>query len=118
MVIKKRLNIQGNAIVFVTATVTDWLPILIKKDVINIIISELKTTLVIYGISLLSYAIMPSHFHAILGFKSIEKLSKFMHCFKGITSRKVKELNFAELNSDNFRLWKPRFDDLIISSQK
>ena len=60
---------------------------------------------------------MPSHFHGLFGFKSVENLSKFMHCFKGITSKKIKALNLDELESNNFRLWKPRFDDLIINSQ-
>ena len=42
---------------------------------------------------------MPSHFHGLLGFRAIENLSKFMQCFKGITSKEIKKLNLAELNS-------------------
>ena len=118
MVVRKRLNIKGPALVFVTTTVVDWLPILTKKEVAEIIISELKTTLITYDVSLISYVIMPSHFHGLFGFKAIENLSKFIQCFKGITSKEIKKLNLAELNSGSFKLWKPRFDDLIINTPK
>jgi len=116
MVVRKRLKINGPALVFVTTTVVKWLPILSKDEVADIIVSELKSSLVIYDVSLLGYVIMPSHFHGLFGFKTIEKLSEFMHCFKGITSKKIKQLNLGELNSNDFKLWRPRFDDLIINS--
>ena len=89
MVVRKRLSIKGPALVFATTTVVEWLPILTKKEVADIIISELNATLITYDVSLISYVIMPSHFHAILGFKAIENLSKFMQCFKSITSKKI-----------------------------
>lgn len=118
MVVRKRLKIKGTALVFVTTSVVEWLQILDKKEVADIIVSELKSSLVTYDVSPLGYVIMPSHFHGLFGFKGIENLSNFMHCFKGITSKKIKGLNLVELNSNDFKLWKPRFDDLIIKSSK
>ncbi|MBN1211454.1 MAG: transposase [candidate division Zixibacteria bacterium] len=116
MVVRKRLKIKGPAIAFVTTTVVDWLPVLTKEEVAKIIISDLKKCMDTNNVFLVSYVIMPSHFHGLFGFRAIENLSKFMHCFKGISSKRIKALNLVELKPGNFRLWKPRFDDLIISS--
>lgn len=118
MVIRKRLNIKGPAIVFITTTVFKWKPVLIYPSVTNILLNELKTATSLYQVSILSYVIMPSHIHALFGFKEIEKLSKFMLSFKRITSKSVKKLQLNELIENDFKLWKPRFDDLIITSQK
>ncbi len=118
MVVRKRLDIKGPQIVFVTTTVFNWQPILTKANVIEVILSEFQISIKYFDISLLGYVIMPSHLHALLGFPKIETLSQFMKAFKSITSRKVKSLDIPELSSNEFNLWKPRFDDLIVVSEE
>ena len=118
MVVRKRLDISGPAIVFVTTTVFKWKPILTKEKVAGIVIKELQNTQVLYEMNFISYVIMPSHIHLLLGFHDISKLSKFVQTFKSITSRQTMRLSLKELQENDYKLWKPRFDDLIVNSEK
>ena len=61
---------------------------------------------------------MPSHIHALFGFPQIEALSKTIQMFKSIISRQVKVIKSPELKENEYKLWKPRFDDLIITTEK
>jgi len=66
---------------------------------------------------------MPSHLHALMGFRHVEQLSKFMQSFKILSSKRIKELDLGTFHDQlwhngNFRLWKPRFNDLVITSEK
>ena len=66
---------------------------------------------------------MPSHFHALLGFKRIEQLSEAMQSIKSISARKFKTISTNDLlqrfnENGRFQLWKPRFDDIIIWSEE
>ncbi len=118
MVIRKRLDLTGPAIAFITTTVFDWKPILNQKTVASIILEEIKSALPAFQCSMISYVIMPSHIHLLMRYEHIEKLSKCTQSFKSITSRRVKQLALPELADNDFKLWKPRFDDLIIQSEK
>lgn len=118
MVIRRRLNINGPAVVFVTTTVFDWQPVLIQEPVAKIIIQELQNIQKLFSLSILSYVIMPSHVHLLLGIPEIKRLSKIIQGYKGVTSRQVKKMSINELRENDYKLWKPRFDDLIIHSEK
>ncbi len=118
MVVRKRLNIIGSAIAFITTTVFEWKPILTQEKVVNILINELNNISSLFKISIISYVITPSHIHLLLGFPEIEQLSKIIQGYKSVTSRQVKALSIAELKDNDYRLWKPRFDDLIIESEQ
>ena len=118
MVVRKRLDISGPAIVFVTTTVFKWRPILTKEQVASIVIKELQKTRSLFKMSFISYVIMPSHIHLLLGFHDISNLSKFVQTFKSITSRQIKRLSLKELYENDYKLWKPRFDDLIVTSER
>ena len=118
MVVRKRLDISGPAIVFVTTTVFKWRPILTKETVASIVIKELQNTQSLFKMSFIGYVIMPSHIHLLLGFHDIFNLSKFVQTFKSITSRQIKRLSLKELYENDYKLWKPRFDDLIVTSER
>ena len=118
MVVRKRFKLSGSAIAFITTTVFEWKPILTQNNLVEILIKELQYISNLDTISILSYVIMPSHIHLLLGFSKIESLSKTIQMFKSLTSREVKELQVPELIKNDHKLWKPRFDDLIITSEK
>ncbi|MEW5924036.1 MAG: transposase [Candidatus Zixiibacteriota bacterium] len=108
---------------FVTTTVTSWLPIFNYEDAASTALTQLDETSECFDVSIVAYVLMPSHFHALLGFKNVGLLSRFMQIFKSLSSRKIKALHTGELKtgqyeSDRFRLWKPRFDDLPIISEE
>ena len=118
MVVRKRFKLSGSAIAFITTTVFEWKPILTQNNLVEILIKELQYISNLDTISILSYVIMPSHIHLLLGFSKIESLSKTIQMFKSLTSREVKELQVPELIKNDHKPWKPRFDDLIITSEK
>lgn len=118
MVLRKRLKITGPAIVFVTTTVYEWKPVLTQKNVADIIIKELNNIQLLFQLSVISYVIMPSHIHLLLGFQDIINLSKCIQGFKSVTSRQVKQLTLSELSCNDYKLWKARFDDLIIQTER
>jgi putative transposase len=118
MVVRKRLNLTGPAIAFITTTVFEWKPVLTQDNVVKILIQEFHNLANLYEVSILSYVIMSSHIHALFGFPKIEALSKTIQMFKSIISRQVKVIKIPELKENEYKLWKPRFDDLIITTEK
>jgi len=103
--------------VFVTTTVYKWQPVLTQRNIVDIITNELRNIRGIYHVSVISYVVMPSHIHALLGFRNIANLSRCIQGFKSVTSRQIKPIELPELADNGFRLWRPRFDDLIIHSK-
>jgi putative transposase len=123
MPVRKRLNIEGRALVFVTTAITDWLPILENEAAAAAVTGQLKETARSFEISVVGYVIMPSHMHALLGFRRIEDLSRFMQTFKSLSARRVKMLGLHSVTKaltidGKFKLWRPRFEDLLIVSEK
>jgi putative transposase len=123
MVVRKRLDIKGRAVVFITTTVVDWKPVFNNKRVALVVLKQFGESLKYFDIALLGYVLMPSHLHALLGFKDISLMSKFIQSFKILSAKKIKQL--PEINKyemirwdGTFSLWKPRFDDLVITSEK
>jgi len=119
MPVRKRLKIKGPALLFVTTTVTNWTPVFRDEVAANIILAQLHETIHYFGVSLVGYVLMPSHLHALLGFPRVEQLSKFMQSFKSLTARRVKQIDLGNLRNElyvngRFRLWRPRFDDLVM----
>jgi len=122
MPVRKKLKLKGPALVFVTTTVANWTPVFRAKPAAATVLAQLQETMAYYRVSLVSYVLMPSHLHALLGFPRIEQLSRFMQSFKSLTSRRLKQMNLGDLKkklyaNGKFRLWKPRFDDLVVVSE-
>ncbi len=123
MVIRKRLDICGSALFFVTTTIVDWKPVFNEPIIARSVLQQLGDSLNYFHVSLAGYVLMPTHLHALLGFPHAEELSRFMQSFKILSSKKVKELpqlarfNFQDARG-SFSLWKPRFDDLMITSER
>jgi putative transposase len=123
MVLRRRLELVGPAVVFITTTVTNWIPIFSVYEAALIALDELNKTLNIYPMTMMAYVLMPSHFHRILFSPQIEDLSKFVQCFKSIISRRIKKLRVGSYynvfyNKGRYHLWKPRFDDFVIRNKK
>ena len=123
MVIRKRLPITGQAMVFVTTTVTEWTPVFANETCARAVLQELHGTVLHNRLSLCSFVVMPSHLHVLLGFKELELLSKIMQEFKSLSARRLRPILPPEFvgaldRVGGYQFWKPRFDDLIIWSEK
>ncbi len=123
MVIRRRLEMEGPAVAFVTTTVNHWVPIFADERIAQVLIKHIGNSNEFYKAKTIGYVVMPSHLHLLSWFKEIQRLSKFMRRLKGLSAREI-----LPLLSDRIRrkvdskgknsLWKPRFDDLIITSEK
>jgi len=124
MVLRKRLKLTGQALVFVTTTVKDWVPLFSESHYAREALMQFGECLKSYRVESVAYVLMPSHFHALLGFDQVERLSRFMQTFKSLTSRRLRPIITASLldqftnDSGRFGLWKPRFDDFIVTSEE
>lgn len=123
LVIRKRLPTRRPAMAFVTTAVTDWTPVFADERYARLIIQQLHRTVSHHQLSLAAYVVIPSHVHLLLGFKEIEKLSKVVQQFKSLSTRLLLPLLPLKLiaafhHSGHFQLWRPRFDDVIIWSEK
>jgi putative transposase len=123
MPVRKRPEIEGRALVFVTTSVTSWLPVFRNETAAHAVLEQLGETAQFFDVSIVGYVLMPSHLHALLGFSEIERLSRFMQSFKSLSSRRIEKLNLGSTFKNlrvrgRFRLWRPRFDDLVIHSDE
>ena len=123
MVTRKRFPISGRGMAFITTTVRNWLPLFSDRNCSLSVLDQLRETVHYHNLSLVAYVLMPSHIHLLLGFKNIETMSKVMQNFKLLSSHRLKPLIPSEFSNElyvgeNFRMWQPRFDDVIIYSEK
>ncbi|MEW6411158.1 MAG: transposase [Candidatus Zixiibacteriota bacterium] len=123
MVVRKRLAITGRALAFLTTTAYQWTPIFGEGIVAKVVVNKLREATEHFRVSVVGYVLMPSHLHMLLGFPKIAGLSRFMQSFKILSSKAVKidvpQDHLAPfMTTSGFRLWKPRFDDLIVTSDR
>lgn len=123
MPVGKRMKTQGPAAVFVTTTVTDWAPVFSMESAAIIMIEQLRRTSRFYYVAIIGYVVMPSHIHVLVGLSDVAKLSRYVQSLKSLSSRRVKEINLGAyrrrlIPKSHFHLWKRRFDDLVIYSEK
>jgi putative transposase len=123
MPIRKRLDIKGPAMAFITTSVQKWMPVLAESMLAMTVLEQLRETMAHFQVAVVAYVIMPSHVHLLLGFRKVEKMSEIIQAFKRLSSKKLKALMSEELKSNfqfssRFSFWQDRFDDVIVWSQK
>lgn len=123
MPIRKRLEVEGPALAFVTTGVENIVPALQERPVAEVIARQLGESADHFLTSIVGYVLMPTHVHALLGFKDISYLSRFVQSFKILSSKKLKTLEVIRecpsfWGGKRFRFWEERFDDLIITSEE
>ena len=129
-----RSNLTEERFYFVTTTVVKFTPIFINYRFCDILISNIKYYREKYKFTILSYVIMPSHFHWILIVNpKFGTLSDIMRDIKKFTAWQI--FDTMEENENNKllktfkdaaeglkdqtkKLWIRRFDDEVIRSQQ
>jgi putative transposase len=123
MPIRRLKDIDNSTLAFVTTTAKDWIPVFKYKDIAHMIAMQLNETAKAQDVSIVGYVIMPDHIHLLIGLKNSKDVSFFIQAFKSITSRRIKALDKPILQrlydkSGIFTLWKRRFDDFMVYSEK
>lgn len=110
MGLRNRNLITEPATFFVTTSTYNHKKHFTSSSICNKITDLIVEAAIDHSVVLMSYVIMPNHFHLIVGCKKGGmQLSKFMHSIKG----RIRSKLFG-----NQKIWQDRFDDLIIRSKK
>jgi putative transposase len=122
MPIARLAEFRGPSLVFVTTTVRDWLPVFSMEHAAKALLDQLRETAETRGVSVAGYVVMPSHIHVMIGLTDYGQLALFMQAFKGLSARRVRQLDLAGMEArlwdgGSFSLWRRRFDDLVICSE-
>ena len=123
MPVRTKLDLKGTAPVFVTTTTANWNPLFEDRVMAECAMQQLEETTKRLEVSVVGYVLMPSHLHASLCFQEISLLSSFMKSFKSLAARRIKSMLLDEQRirfevRGRFHLWMPRYDDLIVQSEK
>jgi putative transposase len=110
-------------VAFVTTTVVDWMPVLCERRLAECTLRAFSEGLTRQRTSCLAYVLMPSHFHAVIGVADYPLVAKFMQSFKIISSKSLKPLLGTALRdrllkNGKFQFWQPRYDELVILSER
>lgn len=119
---------------FITTTVVNFGKVFsCGEQYYEILLASLKHLREEHKTTLFAFVFMPSHIHLVTGFPVGEHISDFMRDFKKFTSTKVRQqleednqLNWMRTLRRNakgkknqvFKLWKDRFDDVVIVSEE
>lgn len=123
MAVRKKLNDSGRAVVFITTSVSQWLPIFDNEPAAQIALKTLKDNLSHFKSILLGYVLMPSHIHLIICIEDVRLLKQFVQTFRILTSKRIKAIKLEEFReslykNNSLRLWQPRYDDQRLITEK
>lgn len=122
MVIRKRLDISGPALFFVTTTIRNWAHVFDDVHARAVIMTQLAARTSAYHTSLVGYVVMPSHLHLLIGFRVAAHLPVFMQQLKSVSARYIMPVLAPEVRSalgefSGNSLWQPRYDEVVIFSE-
>jgi len=129
-----RSNLTEERFYFVTTTVVKFTPLFTNQQFCDILISNIKHYREKYKFVVLSFVIMPSHFHWVLIVNpKYGTISDIMRDIKKFSAWQIFDI-LEECNNQNFlkifqqsaegikdqekKLWMPRFDDEVIRNQQ
>jgi len=83
--------VEGVYFYFVTFTLTDWLPIFISPEPIEIVVDNLKFCITEKSLQVHAYVVMPNHMHLIVSDETFdnERLQKTLTGFRKFTGHKL-----------------------------
>jgi len=123
MSVRRRLHLSGPGLQFLTTTITDWIPLFRQRYLAEAMLAQFVETLAHFEVSCIACCLMPSHLHAVLGFRDVATAPKFMQSLKILSAKRLKPLIPPNLEPSfvkggRYRLWKPRYDEFTIFSEE
>ena len=85
-------NISCGTTFFITATITEWQPLLNCQQARDIVLGDLAFYRKKYGCKILAYVIMPEHYHLVLQLCEPNDLHGWLHDFQMHTSNELCKL--------------------------
>jgi putative transposase len=112
----RRYYIPGSA-VFLTQVVEGRAPIFGKKEVLDLLLTTLKTVKQLHPFIMLGYVFLPDHFHLLIQPTGISNFSDIMHSLKPNFTKAYKKM-VGLSTSDSMKFWQKRFWDHVIRDDR
>ena len=111
MPMRGRSQFEGPTVMFISTMIIDWEPLFADPEIRDKVQEILFGCVDVTDASLMAYCIMKHHVHLLVGHNDGGPgVSRFIGGFKSLVSRRL----FPERKG----IWRGRFDDVAISSQK
>ncbi len=122
MPLRSTVKIAGPALYFVTTTARNWCPVFKRGAIAVATLLQLGETLKFYDAATQGYVLMHNHLHVLIGIRSSDQLPRIVQGFKSLSSRKIAGLLSQQeragfMTTRGFRLWTPRYHDVLIASE-
>jgi len=82
-------NLAYSTIFFITATITEWQPLLAKPAIRDILLEDLEFYRNKYSCKIIAYVIMPEHYHIVVEFQEANDLQKWLHDMQWHTAKAI-----------------------------
>jgi putative transposase len=82
----------GPSYYYITATVTEWLPLLQRPSIRSIVCPSIRDALDQCGGSMAAYVIMPDHLHLLVWLPESGLLHRFNKLWRGCSGRRIPQL--------------------------
>lgn len=103
----RRYYIPGSA-VFLTQVVEGRAPVFSNRNVLEILLSTLRTVKQLHPFTMLGYVFLPDHFHLLIQLTGQSNFSDILHSLKpNFTKAYNKMLGLSA--SDSMKFWQKRF---------
>jgi putative transposase len=113
---------------FVTTTVTDFIPVFRDDALARVVLRILEEQRQTHRMSVYAYVLMPNHFHAIVRSSRVGDTSRFLGAWKSLTAHVILDSvpaawrevfvagarRYGEPERKSHKVWMTRFDDLAL----
>jgi putative transposase len=116
---------------FVTTTITDFIPVFRNSELAKRTLQLLEERRIVHDMRIYAYVLMPNHFHAIIHAPKQGESSRFIASWKSLSARPILESvstdwrsafakaarSYGEPDRKAHKVWMSRFDDLALNDQ-
>lgn len=100
MTVRTKIKLTGPALIFITTSAKDFSPVFSDPRIADTVTNVFAEAVNYFKLSLVGYILMPTHLHALVGFKKADLLPHFVQSCKILSSKAVKSLvNKSEIRS-------------------
>ena len=82
----------GPGYYYITATITEWLPLMKNREIRQVICEEIERALVECGATLSAFVLMPEHLHLLVFIPEEGILHRFCKLWRGRSARRIIDL--------------------------
>ena len=99
-------NMDGDTtLFFITATITEWKPLLAEHEPRAILLKDLDFYRAKYLCGILAYVVMPEHYHLVVEFKQAGDLHGWLRDLQGHTSNEISKWLRATADADELAVY-------------